>query len=128
MKKKVKCEVLEISTINNVGVDKVLIRLADMLDNLEVEPLYEEGEYLSHVLYKFESTKPFTIEKEDDYYVIHGDEVEKLFKMTKFNSEEGMLRFAKKLRKLGIDDELEKMGAKEGDIVKILDFDFEYRK
>ena len=127
-KKKVKCEVLEISAINNVGVDKVLIRLADMLDNLEVEPLYEEGEYLSHVLYKFESTKPFTIEKEDDYYVIHGDEVEKLFKMTKFNSEEGMLRFAKKLRKLGIDDELEKMGAKEGDIVKILDFDFEYRK
>ena len=27
-----------------------------------------------------------------------------------------------------LDDELENMGAKEGDIVKILDFDFEYRK
>ena len=27
-----------------------------------------------------------------------------------------------------IDDDLEKMGAKEGDIVKILDFSFEYRK
>ena len=48
--------------------------------------------------------------------------------MTKFNSEEGMLRFAKKLRTMGIDDELEKLGAKEGDIVKILDFDFEYRR
>ena len=63
-----------------------------------------------------------------DYYVIHSDEIEKLFRMTRFESNEGMLRFAKKLRKLGIDDELEKMGAKEGDIVKILNFDFEYRK
>ena len=127
-KQKVDCEIYEISALNSKGIEKVLIRLADMLDSIEDEPLYEETEYLSHVLYKFQKTNPFTIEKVDDYYVIHGDEIEKLFRMTKFNSEEGMLRFAKKLRKLGIDDELDKMGAKEGDIVKILDFDFEYRK
>ena len=48
--------------------------------------------------------------------------------MTRFSGEEATLRFAKKLRKLGIDDELEKLGAKEGDIVRILDFNFEYRK
>mgnify|MGYP004677326419 CR=1 FL=1 len=48
--------------------------------------------------------------------------------MTKFSSEEGMLRFARSLRRMGIDDKLESMGAKEGDIVKILDFSFEYRK
>ena len=127
-KKKVKCEVFPISAINSDGIDKVLVKLADLVDNSNETPLYEEGEYLSHVLYKFERTKPFTIEKHDDYYIIHGEEIERLFKMTKFSSEEGALRFAKKLRKLGIDDELEKMGAKEGDIVKILDFDFEYRK
>ena len=127
-KKKVKCEVLEISAINNIGLDSVLTHLANMLDSASCEPLYEDNEYLSHVLYKFEKTKPYTIEKVNDYYVIHGDEIEKLFKMTKFNSEEGMLRFARKLRKMGIDDELDKLGAKEGDIVKILDFNFEYRK
>jgi GTP-binding protein len=127
-KKKVKCEVYPISAINSEGIDNVLIKLADLLDTVEDEPLYEEGEYLSHVLYKFEKTKPFTIEKKDDYYIIHGEEIERLFKMTRFSSNEGALRFAKKLRKLGIDDELEKMGAKEGDIVRILDFDFEYRK
>ena len=127
-KKKVKCDIYEVSAINNEGLDDVLINMANMLDKIKDEPLYEDSEYLSHVLYKFEKTKPFTIEKIDDYYVIHGDEIERLFRMTKFNSEEGILRFAKKLRKLGIDDELEKMGAKEGDIVKILDFNFEYRK
>ena len=127
-KKEIKCDVYPISAINNDGIDEVLIKLADMLDTVEDIPLYDEDEYLSHVLYKFEKTKPYTIEKIDDYYVVRGAEIEKLFKMTKFSSEEGVLRFAKKLRKLGIDDELEKMGAKEGDIVKILDFDFEYRK
>ena len=127
-KKKVKCEVYPISAINSDGIDNVLIKLADLIDNSKDEPLYEESEYLSHVLYKFEKTKPFTIEKQGEIYVIHGEEIEKLFKMTKFSSEEAVLRFAKKLRKLGIDDELENMGAKEGDIVKILDFDFEYRK
>ena len=29
---------------------------------------------------------------------------------------------------MGIDDELEKMGIEEGDIVRILDFEFEYTK
>ena len=55
-------------------------------------------------------------------------EVEKLFRMTKFTTEEGILRFTKRLRKMGIDDKLEELGAQEGDIVKILDFAFEYRK
>ena len=127
-KKKVNCEVYPISAINSNGIDKVLMKLADIIDASNDESLYEESEYLSHVLYKFEKNKPFTIEKKDDYFIIHGEEVEKLFKMTKFSSEEGALRFAKKLRKLGIDDELEKLGAREGDIVKILDFDFEYRR
>ena len=127
-KKKVDCEVYPISAINNSGIEDVLVKLADLVDNTEEEPLYEEGEYLSHVLYKFEKTKPFTIEKQDDCYLIRGEEIERLFKMTKFDSTEGALRFAKKLRSLGIDDELDKMGAREGDIVRILDFDFEYRK
>ena len=56
------------------------------------------------------------------------EQVEKLFKMTKFSSEEGMMRFAKKLRNMGVDEELEKMGVKEGDIIKILDYEFEYTK
>ena len=127
-KKKVKCDVYPISAINSDGIDNVLIKLADLVDKQNDEPLYEEGEYLSHVLYKFEKTKPFTIEREGDIYIIHGDEIERLFKMTRFSSDEAVLRFARKLRQLGIDEELDKMGAREGDIVKILDFDFEYRK
>ena len=47
--------------------------------------------------------------------------------MTKF-TDEGIKRFSNKLRKMGIDEELEKLGATDGDMVRILDFYFEYRK
>ena len=47
--------------------------------------------------------------------------------MTKFTSTTAAYRFANKLKKLGIDSELKKLGAKEGDTVHILDFEFEYR-
>ena len=126
--KKVKCPVYTISAIKGEGLNKVLLTLADMLDNVKEEELYEDNDYLSHVLYQFKKEEPYEIIKENDYFVIKGKEIEKLFQMTKFSSDEAILRFAKKLRKMGIDDKLENMGAKEGDIVKILDFEFEYRK
>lgn len=127
-KKNVDCKIFTMSAINNDGIDEILVELANEVEKVKDEPLYEETEYLSHVLYKFKKEEPYEITKEDDCFVIHGEQVERLFKMTKFGSEEGILRFAKTLRKMGIDDKLEKMGAIEGDIVKILDFSFEYRK
>ena len=48
---------------------EVLIKLADLVDNSEEEPLYEESEYLSHVLYKFQEEKPFDIKKENNEYI-----------------------------------------------------------
>ena len=127
-KKKVDCEVYPISAITGKDLDKVLVKIADLIDANTDNEIYSEDEMLSHVLYKFEKEQPFTIEKVDDYFVIHGEEIERLFRMTKFESDESVLRFARQIRKMGIDDELEKLGAKEGDIVKILDFSFEYRK
>ena len=126
-KKKVDKEIFEVSAINNDGLDKVLIKLADMLDTIKKEPLYEEEKFESHVLYKFRQEKPFTVIKEGDVYVVKGDKIEKLLKMTWFASDEAYLRFSNKMKKMGIDDELKKMGIENGDIIRILDYEFEYR-
>ena len=48
--------------------------------------------------------------------------------MTRFNSDEAALRFAKKLKNLGVDDDLKRLGAQEGDTVRILDQEFEYEE
>ena len=128
-KKKVKdVEIFEVSAMNNEGMDNLLIHLADMLDNIEKLPLYEDEEIESHVLYKFEREQPFTITHEGNEWVIRGKEVEKLLKMTRFTSDEAANRFANKLRKMGIDDKLRELGAQEGDTIRILDFEFQYQE
>ena len=124
-KKKVKQDVYEISAINNTGIDDLLIVIANKLDEISTEDLYEEDEIESHILYKFKEEQPFTITKEDDVYVIHSDKIEKLFKMTKF-TDEGVRRFSNKLRRMGVDEELRKLGINEGDLVRIDNYEFEY--
>ncbi len=126
-KKNVSEDIYEVSALNNEGLDKVLIKIADMLDKVKKEPLYEDEKFESHVLYKFKQEKPFTIVKEDNVYVVKGDKIEKLLKMTWFASDEAYLRFSNKMKKMGIDEELKKMGIENGDIIRILDYEFEYR-
>ena len=127
-KEKVHHDIYEISALRNEGLDKVVNALEELVKNTKDEVLFSEDIQESHVLYQFKKEKPFTIIKENNTYIIKGEKVEKLFKMTNFNTEEALIRFSNKLRKMGIDDELEKMGINEGDIVRILDYEFEYTK
>lgn len=126
-KREVNVEVYPISAVTKEGIDQVLYRLADILDEVKKEPLYDEEKFESHILYKFEEEKPFEITNEDGVWVIKGEKVEKILKMTKFQTDESILRFANKLRKLGIDDKLRELGASDGDTVRILDLEFEFQ-
>jgi len=126
-KKKCDLKVFEVSAATNTGLNRVVDELANMLEELPDNPLYDDSQIESHVLYKFKKEEPFTITKEDDVWVISGKEIERIFKMTKFSSEEAIYRFAKKLRRMGIDDKLRELGAEEGDQVRILDFYFDYK-
>jgi GTP-binding protein len=96
------------------------------LEKIEVNPLDEE-EYESFILYKYKREDPFTVEKDGDVFVLKGAQIERLFRMTKFSSEEGILRFAKKLTRMGVEQRLDELGAVQGDSVRILDYVFEYR-
>lgn len=126
-KKKVKEKIFEISALNSDGLDELLIEIADRLDEIEEEPLYDEEKFESHVLYKFKEEPTFEVYKDNNVYVVTGEKIEKLLKMTKF-TDEGARRFANKLRKMGVDDKLREMGVQEGDLVRILDFEFEFRE
>ena len=127
-KEKVKVPVYPISALTVSGLEDVINALADMLDGIKKEPLYTEEKFESHVLYKFEAEEPFTITREDDTWVIRGEKVEKLFRMTKFNSDEAVLRFSNKLKRMGVDAKLKELGAKTGDNVRILDFEFDFKE
>ena len=127
--KKIKdVKIFKVEAINNKGLDEVINYLADLVENTNEEEMLEKEKFETHVLYKFKEEQPFTIVKDGNVWVVKGQGVEKLLKMTNFNSEEAYSRFAKKLRSMGIDEKLEQMGIQEGDIVRILNYEFEYTK
>ncbi len=125
-KTKIDKPIFEISAINDEGLNDLIEGIAKMLVTIEKQPLHDEERFESHVLYKFSEAEPFNISKDGNTWVIRGAEIEKLVKMTNFTSDEAMTRFTYKLRKLGIDEQLKKLGAQNGDLVRILDFEFEY--
>ncbi|EPR45537.1 hypothetical protein EF10244_13290 [Enterococcus faecalis 10244] len=46
--------------------------------------------------------------------------------MTNFDHDETVMRFARQLRGMGVDEALRARGAKDGDIVRIGNFEFEF--
>lgn len=121
-------EIIEVSAATKEGTRNLIFKLKEILVELPEEDIYSKEEMEDFVLYEFKKEKPYKIIKDNDTWVVTGDNLEKLLRMTRFNSDESALRFAKKLKNLGVDDELKALGAKEGDTVRILDQEFEYEE
>ena len=127
-KEKVNQEIYEMSAISGEGVNKIILKLADMLDEIPKSELSNDEKFESHVIYKFKEEKPYKITKDKDTWVISGKGIEKLLIMSRLDTEEAILRFSNKLRKMGVDDELRELGAKDGDSIRIMDYEFEFKE
>ncbi len=127
-KKYPKEKVFAVSALNAEGLDELIWELADMVNSLDEVELYDKEVIKeSHILYKYKNEAPFTVRRENELWVLSGKEIENLFYMTRFNEDESVERFARKLRGMGVEEELEKRGAKRGDEVKILDYIFIFK-
>lgn len=123
--------VIPVSTITRDNIDQLLYAIADKLEEYkDVDFTVEEEESvgINRVLYKHTSSQDkFTISRDDDgAYVVSGNAIERMFKMTDFNSDPAVRRFARQMRSMGIDDALRERGCKNGDIVRILGGEFEF--
>ena len=121
-------EIFSISSLYNKGVDELIEKIADTLDTIKSENIYDESQMEDEVIFKFKEEEPYTIENIDGIWTIKGKKIERLFSKTKFMEEESANRFATILRKMGVEEKLEEMGAKRGDDVKICDKIFSFKE
>ena len=121
-------EIIEISATNHTNINKLINRLLELVKSTLDVNLYDKEEYESYIVYKFNQEQPYTITNDNGIWILKGKEIEKLFKMTKFNEDEAVERFARKLRGMGVEQALEEAGAKRGDSVQILDYLFEFKE
>ncbi|POQ69640.1 GTPase ObgE [Listeria monocytogenes] len=122
--------VFPISAVTKTGLRELLLAIADKLETTPEFPLNEilEQEDENTVLYKYVAEEPdFEISREPDgTFVLSGAKIERLFTMTNFERDASISRFARQLRAMGVDEALRKRGAKDGDIVRLLDYEFEF--
>lgn len=122
-------KVFPISAVSRQGLKELLFEVADLL---EVTPEFllhvEEEESDATVMYKHQNTsEDYEITRDDDgSFIISGYTIERLFKMTDFSREDGVRRFARQLRGMGVDEALRARGAEHGDTVRLLEFEFEF--
>ena len=110
------------------GVDMPLYAIADLL---EKTPSFvtEEEETENSVLYTYESQDEVGFEihnQGNGQWRVTGPKVERIVQMSSLGSDDGVKRFAQKMRNIGLDDALRMAGVEAGDTVSILDFEFEF--
>ncbi|MCS4485636.1 GTPase ObgE [Staphylococcus americanisciuri] len=122
--------VIPISSYTRENIDQLLYTIANTLEEVKDIDFNEEetSTETNRVLYKhIPSQDKFEITRDDDgAYVVSGNAIERMFKMTDFNSDPAVRRFARQMRSMGIDDALRDRGAENGDIVRILGGEFEF--
>ncbi|BCB04982.1 GTPase ObgE [Bacillus sp. KH172YL63] len=121
--------IFPISAVTQQGLSELLYAVADKVETTPEFPIHEEEETSIHrVLYKHEEEeREFEITRDPDgTFVVGGAKIERLFKMTDFSREDSARRFARQLRSYGVDDALRERGAKNGDTIRLIKYEFEF--
>ena len=119
-----KIEIYKISAVTGQGLNELFHRVAEMLKEI---PKIELEEIDKTVYYTLEEEEGWSISKASDgAFVITGKEIENLMRKINFSDYESLSYFHLCLKKMGIDAELQRRNIKEGDIIRIFDWEFEY--
>ncbi|MBA5849912.1 GTPase ObgE [Clostridium sp. cel8] len=116
-------KVFKISAATNQGVNELMKEVAKTLNEIPVKEMdIDESEKFVPQEKRF----TYTIRKEDNTYIVEGSFVDRLLASVNVNDYNELRYFYKVLKNKGVMDELVEMGIKDGDIIKLNDFEFEY--
>ncbi len=117
-------EIYKISAVTGAGIDELMARVTEVLKELPKEELVEVTEKMEYTLE--EDKDQFTVTKQGSDFIVEGPAVERLMGRVNITDQESMHYFGKSIRELGIEQKLKQMGIKEGDTVKVLEWEFEW--
>ena len=117
-------EIYKISAVTGQGVKELLKRVSEVLKTLPKEELYNVEERKVYTLKEDEES--FKIYKEDGIYVVDGPAIQKVMRRVNLEDNESMYYFQKCLDELGVNEALKKAGVKEGDTVRVVDWELEW--
>ena len=116
--------IFEISALENKNLMPLIYKIDEILKSTPKFPLFKEDE--EYKVYLNTNEDFCKVKFEDGFYVVYGNPVERAFHRTNFSTDAGVLRFMRILRYNGVEEKLKEAGIKDGDSVRICDYEFDY--
>jgi len=117
-------EIFKISAVTGQGVKELFLRVSEVLKTLPKEDIIESEERVVYTLK--DDREEFHVAKKGAEYIVTGPAIERLMGRVNLEDNESMHYFQKTLKSLGVDGKLREMGVKEGDTVKLVDYELEW--
>ena len=115
-------KVLKLSAVTHVGVEELKTKISETLKEL---PALAPLEFVPFE-YEEKDRTSFEVNRVGDMFYVTGGFIEDLARRVVLNDGDSFRWFQKVLRDKGVIDKLKEMGVKDGDIIAILDIEFEY--
>ncbi len=117
-------EIFKISAVTGEGLKELFAYVSKILKTLPKEELEETEEKVVYTLK--EEEQGFDVRKENGIYIVDGPAIEKIMARANLEDNESLYYFQKSIRFLGVEERLKRMGVKEGDTVKFIDWEMEW--
>ena len=115
-------KVLRLSAVTHSGVEELKAQISETLKEL---PALAPLEFVPFE-YEEKDRTSFEVNRVGDMFYVTGGFIEDLARRVVLNDGDSFRWFQKVLRDKGVIDKLKEMGVKDGDIIAILDIEFEY--
>ena len=117
-------KIFKISGVTGEGVEELMNYVSKSLKTLPKENLIEIKE--KEKVYTLKDEEDFTITREKGVFVVKGEKVDSIMRKVNIGDYESLFYLHRKLDEIGLNQALKKQGIKDGDIVKIGDYEMEW--
>ena len=122
-------KIFPISALTKKGLEDLIYFVADEIEKTPEFPIFANDNLDDIKIYSYEQERSpdFIITRlGQNTWKISGDKVESIYQRTNLSTDDGILYLLSILRKMGVEKSLSEMGVKQGDTVKLCDFEFDY--
>jgi len=123
-------QIVEISGLKKTNIDQMLLKIGDNLQLIDNKPLsyVNKDDASEYMVYTFkDDINDIKIKNlGNNKWSITGDEVLKIYQKFPISTNDNLLVFNDRLKKLGVYDMLREYGAQKGDVVKIFELELEW--
>ncbi len=130
LEKKLKTKIYGISALTHEGLKELMYAASELVKQTPLFPIVSQ-EGAIETIRVYDAYKDgvgdfeIVLEKEGVYRIV-GEKVERTYHLINLTTDEGLLKLMTYLRKIGVEERLQKVGARDGDTVVLCDFEFDY--